>query len=242
MVEKDTGFVLKRINFRETSIITTLFTRRYGKISGILKGFYSGKKEFTSSMDLFTFNQFVLYPKKTSIWLISFADLIKDYPYLRKDYAKNRAAAKCASVIESVLPLWERNEEIFRLFFLSLRYLENSEPRRVMYTFLIKFLTFCGLKPELRSCLSCGRELGKNIFFSHSMGGLVCPGCRSRCSDASALLPETASTINYIQHNDFPHILRISPSTRCSDQILSLLDRFLMYHVNFRLLDKAVCL
>lgn len=240
MVEKDIGFVLKRINFRETSIIATLFTLRYGKISGILKGFYPSRKEFTSSMDIFTLNQFVLYPKKTSVWLVSFADLLRDHPFLRQDYAKNRTASKCSAVLESVLPLWERNEDIFRLFFLTLRFLETTDPQKILYIFFIKFLTLCGLKPELKSCLVCGGALEKNMFFSYSHGGMVCPACRSRCRDAVPLLAETASTINYIQHNEFPHVLRINPTAKCAEQILSLLDRFLVYHVHFRLLDKAV--
>jgi recombinational DNA repair protein (RecF pathway) len=35
---KTDAFVLKRIDFRETSVILTLFTKELGKIKGVLKG------------------------------------------------------------------------------------------------------------------------------------------------------------------------------------------------------------
>ncbi len=239
MVEKDIAFVLKRTDFRETSIIVTMFSRNYGKMTGILKGFYTAKKEFTSSMDTYTLNQIVFYPKQTSIWLVSFSDLLKDCPYLRTDYARNRAAAKCSEALDTVLPFWEKNEAVFRLFYLTLAALKQVEVQKAVYIFFIKLLTLCGLKPQFKTCLHCGLSLERNLFFSYSAGGLVCGRCRSFYGDAYPLLPETASSIYYIQHNNFPHVLRINPTLRCTEQILSLLDRFLAYHLHFNLLAKA---
>ena len=240
MIEKDTGFILKRIDFRETSIITTLFTRKYGKITGILKGFYSSKKEFTSSMDMYTLNQIIFYPKKTDIWLVSFTDLVKDFAYLRKDYEKNSVAAKCIEVINSIVPFWENNEKIFYLLYLVLSHLENTDAGKMLYVFFIKFLSLCGLKPELKTCLCCNTVLEKELFFSYSQGGLVCKNCRGTCRDAYALSPEAASTIYYIQHNEFPYILRINPTVKCKEQIFNLLDRFLAYHLHFKLFDRVL--
>ncbi|MCK4520024.1 MAG: DNA repair protein RecO, partial [Candidatus Omnitrophica bacterium] len=93
MIQKDLGFVLRRYNFRETSLITTLYTYRFGKIRGIFKGFYTSKKEFSSPLDVFSLNEFVFYPKKSEIWLISHVDLVSDFPYLREDMAKAKTSA-----------------------------------------------------------------------------------------------------------------------------------------------------
>lgn len=242
MVEKDVGFVLRRINFRETSIITTMFTRKYGKINGILKGFYSSKKEFTSSMDSYTLNQIVFYPKRTQIWLISFADLIKDFTFLRNDYEKNIVAAKCNEALEKIVPLWDQNQGLFYLFHLSLSHLEALEPKKILYIFFIKFLSLCGFKPELKMCLRCNKEVDKTLFFSYLLGGLVCSRCRLNFPDAYALLPETASSISYIQHNEFSSVVRLVPTLKCEEQILTLLDRFLSYYLHFKLLDKVMFL
>jgi len=164
MIAKDLGIVTKRVNFRETSIVVNVFTKNYGRISGILKGFYRGRKEFTSSLDIFTLNEFLFYPRKSSLWLISSADLIKDFPYLYNDYHKACIAAKFVKIIEKVIPYGERNKEIFSLFYLSLLSLEKFPPYIVFCVFFIKFLNFSGFKPDLNSCLSCRSPIEKISF------------------------------------------------------------------------------
>ncbi|RKY41328.1 MAG: hypothetical protein DRP76_00065, partial [Candidatus Omnitrophota bacterium] len=67
MIAKDLGIVTKRVNFRETSVVVNIFTKNYGRISGILKGFYRGRKEFTSSLDIFTLNEVLFYPRRSSL-------------------------------------------------------------------------------------------------------------------------------------------------------------------------------
>jgi DNA repair protein RecO (recombination protein O) len=240
VIEKDLGFVLKRINFRETSLISTIFTRRFGKINGILKGFYLSKKEFTSTMDTFTLNEFIFYPKKTQIWLVSYADLIRDYLFLREDYQKNLVASKFIEIIQDVLPLWDKNEDIFNLLSLVFSSLQSVDPKKISYIFFIKFLSYSGFKPEFRVCLRCSQELEeKGVSFSSSGGGLLCRRCRAYYPDYEEVSGETISTIFYIQKHKFPIALRVTPSFRCEEEILNLLDRFLNYHLDFNLLVKV---
>ncbi|MBN2483810.1 MAG: DNA repair protein RecO [Candidatus Omnitrophica bacterium] len=239
MIAKDRGFILKKIDFRETSLIVTIFTETYGKITGILKGFYSPKKEFTTPMELFTLNEIVFYPKKTQIWLISFADLIETYPFLGKDPEKYFAVGKMFSVVEAVMPLWDKNEKVFRLLQETLRYIDGNEARKMLYIFFIKFLTFCGVKPEFHLCIRCHQPLSRAIFFSPAKGGLVCSRCRREHTDVHSLSPEVIASLRYLQQHDFPQVVRIKPSVSCEERILNLLDTFLAYHLEFKLFDRV---
>jgi len=134
MIEKDLGFVLRRYNFRETSLITTLYTSRFGKIRGIFKGFYTFKKEFSSSLDIFTLNEFIFYPKKSEIWLISHADLVSDFSYLREDLPKAKVVAIMLNLLDKTMLLWDRNLEIFNLINDCLNCLrQESEVKIFMY-------------------------------------------------------------------------------------------------------------
>lgn len=240
MVEKDFGFVLKKINFRETSVIATLFTKKFGKIIGILKGFYLSKKEFTSSLDLMTLNEFIFYPKRSQIWLVSFADLIKDYPALRSNFDKNSVASKFIEIIEKAVPLWEKNEAIFNLLGISLDHLQQHDCKKVFYIFIIKFLDLCGFKPEFKLCLKCHRELAKDFFFSSSRGGLVCKRCKGHYADAQHLPADVVASILYIQHNTFPSALRMKLRDECEVKIIGLLDHFFAYHLHLKLRDKVL--
>ncbi len=238
MIEKDLGIVLKRINFRETSLIVSLFTRRFGKISGILKGFYSSKKEFTASMDIFSLNEFVFYPKRSTLWLISFADLVRDFSYLRNDLEKNCVACKFIDTVNHVLPLWDRNENIFLLLNAFLDYFVSIESRKALYIFFIKFLNLYGLRPHFNACVKCHKELNRDFFFSASCGGLLCNRCKHEYNDSEPVTAEAAATILYIQNAGFPQVLRINPTLKCEEEISGLLNGFLSHHLHLNLLGK----
>ncbi|MCD6583591.1 MAG: DNA repair protein RecO [Candidatus Omnitrophica bacterium] len=238
MIAKDFGFVLKRIDFRETSLIVTVFTQRFGKINCILKGFYTLKKEFSSSMDIFTYNEFIFYPKRSTLWLISFADLIEDFPFLRKDLEKNSIACKFIEVIDKTLPLWSKNPSVFSLLRDSLLSFAHHQPTKLLCIFFIKFLTFCGFKPEFTKCIRCHKNLYHGFSFSISCGGLLCEKCRVFYSDAYSISSSVVAIISYIQRTDFPLVLRIEVSFNDEEEILNILNGFLTHHLNFNLFSN----
>ncbi len=233
MIGKDLGIVIRRRDFRETSIIPVVFMRNYGKVTGMLKGFYTNKKEFTSSMDIFTLNEFIFYPKRSQIWLISYADLIEDFSFLRENYDKNLVATKFLEAIDILLPFWEKNVKIFNLLHISLKSLLRYDLFNVFSVFFIKFLNFYGVKPNLTNCVSCGKMLERLYFFNVFRGGLLCNDCKD--NDTKMLREDTASFLLYIQNSNFPEILRIQPSLSAKKEIYTILDTFFSYHLHFKI-------
>ena len=235
MIEKDLGFISKRINFRETSLIATVLTEHFGKMQGILKGFYTQKKEFSSSLDLFSLNEFIFYPRRSEIWLVSYVDLVDDYSFLRGDIDKNTTASIFFRIINKCLELHHRNPAVFFLLKDCLGSLRGVVSSRVLYIFLIKFLTLSGFKPEFNLCIKCHNSYEGNVFFSVSSGGLICSKCRSAVPQAHSISLETTSAITYIQNNDFPQVLRLALSRSCEEEIMFILRKFLEYHLHLDL-------
>jgi len=233
MIEKDLGFVLRRYNFRDTSLIATLYTLRFGKIKGIFKGFYTLKKEFSSTLDIFSLNEFVFYPKKNEIWLISQADLVSDFGFLSKDLRSAQIGASFLNLVDKTMQLWDKNEYIFYLINNCLRSLELEDSLKTFYIFLIKFLTLSGFKPELNHCLICKKKLEYEVFFSVSKGGLMCNYCRQKAADAQKISHQATRSLFYIQNTDFPLVFRLGLSSYCEDEIFHILQRFLSYHFDF---------
>lgn len=233
MIEKDLGFVLKRYNFRETSLITTLYTARFGKIRGIFKGFYTAKREFSSTLDIFTLNEFVFYPKKSEIWLISHADLASDFGYLREDLSKAKAAGIIFSLLDKIMPLWDSNKEIFDLVNDCLNALSQDSADKILYVFLIKFLSLAGFKPELNHCLKCQSLIDDEFSFSVAKGGLICRNCRHSVADAKGITKQTCRSLLYIQRSDFSLINRLKTAKVCEEEFFYILGRFLAYHFDF---------
>jgi len=232
MIDKDAGFIIKRINFRETSLLASIYTMKFGKIQGLFKGFHTNKKEFSSSLDIFTLNEFVLYPRKSDIWLVSYAELIEGYDFLRKDIDRNSMAAIFVRVVDKYTALSYANPQVFYLLKCSLESLKGYSPERFIYIFMIKFLTVCGFKPEFNLCIECHRPYAGKMYFSVSSGGIICDKCRALKKDARPISPEASSTIEYIQRTGFPQVLRINPSKVCQEEINFILRGFCKYHLH----------
>lgn len=233
MIKKDLGFVIRRYNFRETSLITTIYTQNYGKISGILKGFYTQKREFSSPLGVFSLNEFIFYPKRSEIWLISHADLVSDFSFLSKSLSKSKAAALCFNLTDKTMQLWDRNPYIFNLIKESLEFLQKEKDLKILCIFLIKFLTHSGFRPEFNHCISCANLLEEDIFFSVSKGGLVCRDCRVRFGDIRRISKQATQSLLYIQRTEFPLVCRLNLDLKCQQEVLHILSEFLAYHFQF---------
>jgi len=234
MITKDIGFILRRYNFRETSLITTLYTCRFGKIKGIFKGFYTSKKEFASSLDIFSLNELVFYPKRSEIWLISHADLISDYSFLRQDLSKAKIAGLFFNLIDKTTELWDSNFEIFTLVSSCFNLLKEERGFKVFYIFLIKFLTLSGFSPELKNCVCCKEKVNaRQALFSVSKGGLVCRNCSPKAAKVRKISPQALQSFLYIQSTEFPLVLRLSLSPVCEKELFSILKDFYAYRFGF---------
>jgi len=232
MVTRDSGFLLRRYNFRETSLITVFYTRAHGKISGLLKGFYTQKKEFTTSLNIFTLNELVFYPKKRDLWLVSFADQIRDYPYLRKSYVKCLTATLFTTIIDKIMSPWDVHPEIFDLLRVCLEILGEEDELKILEVFLIKLLSLSGFEPEFTRCLRCHNPMGERVYFSVTRGGLLCDNCTAGAVDAQYINKDISSSIKYIQQTDLDKVLRLRTSSTCEKGIFYILREFILYHLD----------
>jgi len=240
MITKDLGFIIKRWNFRETSLLATIYTKNYGKINGLFKGFYTFKKEFSSSLDIFTLNEFVFYPRDTEIWLVSYVDLIQEYSFLKDNLEKNMIASTFLHIINKSFPLQDKNRQVFFLLKDSLYNLMVGDEKKILYIFLIKFLTISGFKPEFNLCINCHNPYTEKVFFNTKEGGLICEKCKDLKTDSLQISLETSLTISYIQKNNFPHLMRINLTLKCEEEVVFILKKFLEHHLNFDLFSSLL--
>ncbi|MCF7872605.1 MAG: DNA repair protein RecO [Candidatus Omnitrophica bacterium] len=229
MIKKDIGFVLKRFNFRETSIIATLYLHKFGKVQGIFKGFYRQKKEFSTPLDIFSLNEFIFYPKDSEIWLVSQAELISEFSYLRNNLEKAAVAGFFLNLLDKTMQLWDKNRYIFNLTFHCIRLIEKDHIK-AFYLFLIKFLTLAGVKPEFNHCIICQQLIRGPRFFSTKKGGLICARCCKSYQDYKSISKEASKTFSYIQNNSIAAASRLQLSLRSQNEILQIIQRFLAYH------------
>ncbi|MBN2119978.1 MAG: DNA repair protein RecO [Candidatus Omnitrophica bacterium] len=234
-IKKDIGFILRNFDFRETSKIAHVFTQKNGKIHGLLKGFRTGKKEFTTTLDTFSLNEIVFYESRNELWLVSAADLISGFSYLKENTEKNLVANFIVELVDKVSPLHHPCPEIFELLYDSFRYSQENFQKKIFYIAQVRVLELSGFRPHLTACVKCSSEVQAQAFFSIKLGGLICPKCSADDRSARELSGEVISSLKYIQNNEFNISLRLTLSANTEKEILGILDDFLGFHLDTRI-------
>lgn len=173
------GIVLKSINYGESDKIVHIFTRELGKISCIAKGVRKSKKRDVN-VDLFTHSYFQVY-RGRGLYGVNQSERIDSNFEIRENIDKLSYASLVAEIADAGIPEEEENERLFELLAKTLKLIGGGsvEPRRLLVSYELKFISFTGYKPELKRCAGCGsEELSEIDRFSNVAGGVLCTSCR----------------------------------------------------------------
>ncbi|MDP2939021.1 MAG: DNA repair protein RecO [Candidatus Omnitrophota bacterium] len=233
MIQKTQAVVLKTFNLRETSKIAVFYSQEFGKIKGLLKGIRADAKKFATNLELTSLNELIFYRKyRSDLHLVSQCDLKEDFPSIREDLKKSLAANYCLELINSIMPLEDRNEEVFKLLVLFLKDLSAlTEIEKLIYLFQVKILSISGFKPHLDSCVVCNKKIEKDARFSHNLGGLVCSDCAFKDRNSQTVLMGTTASILHIEKSTWAEALRLGISFGIRQELNSILNQFLTFHL-----------
>lgn len=232
-IHKTEALVLKRRDFRETSLIADFFTLEFGKVSGLLKGIRSEPEKFSSTVEPFSYNEIVFYRKRNSaLHLVSQCDLKDNFNPIRQDVTKVSLASLAMELLSAIMPQEEKNEDIFDLSRQTLAELSACpRPDKIITIFKIKLLSLSGFKPHLDSCVSCSGRIFGHSRFSLSLGGLVCPSCVPKDRNARMIFRGTVATILHIEKNAFSANLNLGINPQIQKELNLILNSFLNYHL-----------
>lgn len=227
------AFVLKRGDFRETSLIARFYTRDYGKVSGLLKGIRGEPQKFASTVEPFSLNEIIFYEKRASdLHLVSQCDLRDSFEGVRRNIFKVAIASLMMEFLDAIMQPQDPNAEIFELTLDCLRELVvNAAPEKILTIFKIKILALSGFKPNFDSCVSCGSKVSGVSKFSLSLGGLLCQGCFRKDLRARSIFRGTVASIVHIEKNDFRNTLNLGLNPQIKKELEMVLNSFLGFHL-----------
>ena len=186
-MDQTDGIVLRAVDFSETSLILTIYTRDFGKISAIAKGGRRLKGPFESSLDLLCRVRLSVIQKKSdTLDILTESKLIWRFRPNSENYAGLQAGYVAAELVNEFTEPGDPNRELYRLLEKSLAYFETGNGvMRSLLRFEWALLEQLGQKPELHFCVECGNELDSDdakerLFFAPIEGGIVCRECRTR--------------------------------------------------------------
>ncbi len=233
MILKSEAIVLKTMDYRNTSMIATFFTKDFGKVRGVLKGIRKDPKKFGSHLDKFTVNDIVYYQHRNSdLHLISQCDLTEFYFAIRNDLKRTMAANYALELIDKIMPVEEKNVKVYGLLKKYFKTLEDvGDVNKLVHILQIKIILLSGFKPYLDACLQCKKKITQKAHFSMHLGGLFCSACVSHEVKGTPISQGTVASLLHIEKGGWQDCMRISLTRQVKKEMKYILNNFLVFHL-----------
>lgn len=181
--EKAEALVLRVIEFSESSSVVTLFTREFGKISGLAKGARRPKGPFESALDLLSRVRLVFLRKSSdALDLLTEAKLERRFRPQTGDLSRLYGAYYVAELLGDLTHDGDPHPELFDLAVDTLEHLSGGSLSAgiVVLRFELSALRMLGHLPSLRECAECGNAVAgsRRTAFGFAVGGVLCEACR----------------------------------------------------------------
>ena len=157
-LEKATAIVLRTIDWSETSSIVTLFTREFGKISGLAKGARRPKGPFESALDLLALCRIVFLRKSSdALDLLTEAKLERRFRPAQGDLSSLYAGYYVAELLGELTDEYDPHPELFDAADATLSALRTQPAvASLVLRFELTALRVLGHLPSLDACVECG--------------------------------------------------------------------------------------
>ena len=180
--EKATAIVIRTVEFSETSLVVTLFTREFGKIGALAKGARRLKGPFESALDLLALCRIVfLHKSSEALDLLTEAKLLRRFRPAGRDLAGLYAGYYLAELLDGLTDEDDPHPELFDLADETLAALATGESvAKCVVRFELIALRLLGHVPSLSACAECGAPVAAvgRVAFGQLDGGVLCPACR----------------------------------------------------------------
>jgi DNA repair protein RecO (recombination protein O) len=240
-LEEFPAIVLRTVEFGEADLIVHLLTPSRGRVTAMAKHARRSVRRFPGSLDLFNHLEVKIHPRKRGgMPLLDRARLLSPFLALRDDPVRYALACYVTELLSRLAPeegIGPEMRGIFAFALEALTALEATRPdARTRVLIELRALDALGMRPELRHCVRCGREVeGPTVHFHVAEGGVVCRACAG--SEELPLRAHLGTLRALEQGLRFPlmELSRLGLSARALAEAHQIVWRFQRYHVGIEL-------
>jgi DNA repair protein RecO (recombination protein O) len=196
--------VLKKLNYKDSDRLYTLFSQKFGKISALGKGVKKITSRRSGSMDSLNLINIGLY-EKSSGGLRTVTEVVgkNSFRNIKKHLSISSDALYICELVHKLLDFEQKNERVFTGLVSTLHELDQLgtenfvDEHRLEYAvnkFEALILSEIGFFLSVETCALCDSKVNAdNAFFSGSSGGVLCDKCAK-----GSLGRISPSTFNYL--------------------------------------------
>ncbi len=228
---KTEAIVLNKINYGDTSVIASFYTRDFGRLSGILKGGRSSKSGIGAVVNPLNHIEIVLYKKDTrDVQLVSGASIISHFPGIKDDFEKLQYSLAVLELLKRLTPENEINPRLFSgtVRILSLLETSKEEPLVMFARYFLFFLTDMGYELQFEKCISCGKSNfeKENLAYNFDLG-IFCEQCSRDNLYSFTIEMELFEYLRCLKYNKQADNIKRS----VKEKAVVFLERFAKHHV-----------
>lgn len=198
---KTTGIVTKTTKYSETSLIVTIITRDFGRISAIANNARSSKSHMRMGLQLFAYSEIVVYEtrSKTGLYRLNEVTVLEAFPNIRLSLEKLAYASCFAEIANNSIAEDAPDEEVLRLLLNSLFALERDlcSMEKIKTVFQWRIAAISGYEPQLESCCDCNNAENE-MHLSLSEGRIFCGKCAAEKPGCAKLTRGMRQILQYI--------------------------------------------
>lgn len=197
-IEKTTAIVLSMFPWRETSSIVTLFTKDYGKISGVAKGIRRSKPAIVP-LERGQIVDTVIYTRQSrSLQTLTDFRVIDFFPVIRSNLEKTALRDIALELILKSIHDTDSHPELYDKVCLYFSGLEKSKNRQASFLLLWKYILdiahLLGFGVNLRQCMSCGTDSNlqkSGGYLIINRGSIICSSCSRSSVNSTCFIPSS---------------------------------------------------
>lgn len=239
MIVRTDAIVLRAIEYSETSLIVTLFTRRHGQITVMAKGARRPKSRFGSALQPMGYVQVVYYYKPgRGLQTLKESAHVQVLHGVAADMEKITVGLRLVELVRALTEDEEDNPLLFTLLVQALLRLNGATERaaNVLPHFQLRLAAVLGFSPDIQ------REA---VLALPDEGGVL-------ALDTGAVLPLSAApkagvragrqalrAFAVFARADLDTAMRMSLTGALRDEVHRLVDAYLRYHVEEAYPDRV---
>lgn len=232
--EKSLAIVVRTIEFSETSLVVSLFTEDFGKISALAKGARRPKGPFDAALDLLATCRVVFLRKSSgNLDLLTEAKLERRFRAATRSLPALYAGYYVAELLRDLTDDHDPHPELFKLanetlLALDNQQTENQDPRRFVLHFELAALRLLGHLPSLDGCVGCGKNvpLEGRVPFGLISGGVLCASCRQGKRQVAGVTTAAIDAMRRLAEDGDDWNLREIPSS-VHGELRGLINRYI---------------